>query len=68
MGDVSNKAEGLGGKAKEAFGKATGNDSAKNEGKADQVKADAKEKADDASDKVKDKANEKLGSFKDDNK
>lgn len=60
-----NKAEELGGKAKETFGKATGNDEAKHEGKADQTKADAKEKANEAGDKVQDKANEALGSFQD---
>ncbi|MCV7191245.1 CsbD family protein [Mycolicibacterium brumae] len=47
---IKNKLDDLGGKAKEAIGKATDDDSTKNEGKADQVKADFK----DAGEKVKD--------------
>lgn len=43
LGDkISNAAEDLGGKAKEAAGNATNNDRLKAEGQADQVKADAK--------------------------
>ena len=47
---VSNKIEDLGGKAKEAAGKVTGDDSKKNEGKVDQAKSSLK----DAGEKVKD--------------
>jgi uncharacterized protein YjbJ (UPF0337 family) len=47
---VSNKIDDLGGKAKEAVGKATGDDSTKNEGKLDQAKSSLK----DAGEKVKD--------------
>ncbi|SCB73662.1 CsbD-like [Pseudarthrobacter enclensis] len=43
LGDkISNAAEDLGGKAKEAAGNATNNDRLKAEGQTDQVKADAK--------------------------
>lgn len=65
MGDIRNKAEDLGGKAKEAAGEATGDRSLENEGKADQTKAQAKEKLSDAGNAVKDKANEALGKFRD---
>ncbi|BBY26388.1 CsbD family protein [Mycolicibacterium sediminis] len=47
---AKNKAEDLGGQAKEKAGDATGDESTKNEGKADQVKANLK----DAGEKVKD--------------
>jgi uncharacterized protein YjbJ (UPF0337 family) len=47
---VNNKAEGLRGKAKEAVGDATGDDSLKNQGKKDQAKSDVKQ----AGEKVKD--------------
>jgi uncharacterized protein YjbJ (UPF0337 family) len=47
---VSNKIDDLGGKAKEAVGKVTGDDSTKNEGKIDQAKSSLK----DAGEKVKD--------------
>jgi uncharacterized protein YjbJ (UPF0337 family) len=47
---VSNKVDDLGGKAKEAAGKVTGDDSTKNEGKIDQAKSSLK----DAGEKVKD--------------
>ena len=65
MGDIRNKAEDLGGKAKEAAGEATGDRSLENEGKADQTKAQAKEKLSDAGDAIKDKANEAMGKFQD---
>ncbi|RVW08418.1 CsbD family protein [Prescottella agglutinans] len=59
IGDkAKNKAEDLGGKAKEATGKATGDDELKNEGKGDQVKSAAKdvgEKVKDAASTTKDK-------------
>ncbi|MCZ9309897.1 CsbD family protein [Corynebacterium uberis] len=66
MGDLGDKAEGLAGKAKEAFGDATDNKDLENEGKADQVKSDVKEAITDAGEKIKDKANEIIGSFKKD--
>ena len=47
---VSNKIDDLGGKAKEAAGKVTGDDSTKNEGQIDQAKSSLK----DADEKVKD--------------
>ena len=47
---AKNKVDDLGGQAKEAAGNATGDESTKNEGKADQVKANLK----DAGEKVKD--------------
>lgn len=47
---AKNTAENAKGKAKETLGGATGNDSMKNEGKADQKKSDAKQ----AGEKVKD--------------
>ena len=47
---AKNKVEDLGGKAKEAGGRATGDRSTENEGKADQVKANLK----DAGEKIKD--------------
>jgi uncharacterized protein YjbJ (UPF0337 family) len=47
---ISNKIDDLGGKAKEAVGRATGDKSTKNEGKLDQAKASLK----DAGEKVKD--------------
>ena len=47
---VSNKIDDLGGKAKEAAGKVTGDKSTENEGKVDQSKANLK----DAGEKIKD--------------
>ena len=66
MGDFENKKDEFVGKAKETYGEATGDEKTANEGKADQVIADAKEKFSDAADSIKDKANEVLGSFKKD--
>lgn len=63
MGDFRNKAEELGGKAKEAAGKATGNKDLENEGKGDQVKSGIKQGFEDAKDKV----TEGLGKLKGDN-
>ena len=54
---AKNKLEELGGKAKEAIGKVTGDTSTENEGKRDQMKSnlkDAGEKIKDAGEKVKD--------------
>ena len=64
MGDFQNKADELGGKAKETAGKATGNDNHENEGKGDQVKANAKQGVEDAKDKV----TEGLGKLKGDDR
>jgi uncharacterized protein YjbJ (UPF0337 family) len=47
---IKNKIEDLGGKAKEAIGKATGDNDTKNEGRGDQAKSSLK----DAGEKVKD--------------
>lgn len=55
---AQNKAEDLGGKAKEAVGGATGDQQLENEGKGDQVKSsvkDAGEKVKDAASTLKDK-------------
>ncbi|MET3962583.1 uncharacterized protein YjbJ (UPF0337 family) [Marmoricola sp. OAE513] len=51
---LENKAQDLAGRAKEATGAATNDDSLKAEGKADQTKAGIKDKVDDVKDKVKD--------------
>lgn len=66
MGDIDNKFQDAAGKAKEGIGDVTGNDDLKNEGKADQVKADAKEKLANAGESLKDAANAAVGSFKKD--
>ena len=47
---AKNKIEDLGGKAKEAVGRATGDDRTRNEGRGDQAKASIK----DAGEKIKD--------------
>lgn len=51
--DAQNKAEDLKGRAKEATGAVTGDEDLKNEGKAEQGLAAAKEKVTEAADKVK---------------
>ncbi|WPF66276.1 MULTISPECIES: CsbD family protein [unclassified Corynebacterium] len=66
MGDFQDKAEDLAGKAKETVGDVTDNKDLENEGKADQVKSDIKEKVTEAGEAIKDKANEVLGAFKKD--
>lgn len=54
LGDkISNAAEDLGGKAKEAAGNATDNDRLRAEGQADQVKADAKKVGESVKDEFK---------------
>ena len=54
LGDkISNAAEDLGGKAKDATGNATDNDRLKAEGQADQVKADAKKVGESVKDEFK---------------
>lgn len=62
MSDIQNKAEELGGKAKEAAGEAAGNQDLQNEGKGDQLKSQIKQGVED----VKDKATEALGKLKGD--
>ena len=52
MGDLGDKAQEFGGKAKEGIGEAVGNDDLANEGRADQVKAEIKDKLDAAGDAV----------------
>ena len=66
MGDFENKKDDLVGKAKEAYGEVSGDEKTANEGKAEQVIADAKEKVSDAGEAIKDKANKVIGSFKKD--
>lgn len=63
MGDFGNKAEKFGGKAKEAFGEAVGNEQVADEGRADQTKADFKEKVSDAGEALKNAKDKVLGSF-----
>lgn len=54
LGDkISNEAEDMGGKAKEAAGNATDNDRLKAEGQKDQVKADAKKIGENIKDEFK---------------
>ncbi|ADX74301.1 CsbD family protein [Pseudarthrobacter sp. NPDC058329] len=54
LGDkISNAAEDIGGKAKEATGNATDNDRLKAEGQTDQVKADAKKVGESVKDEFK---------------
>ncbi|WP_341952101.1 CsbD family protein [Salinibacterium sp. TMP30] len=50
---IENSAEDLQGKAKEAAGKATGNEELEAEGKTDQAKADLKKAAENVKDAVK---------------
>lgn len=50
---IKNTAEDLGGKAKEAYGKVTGDDEKVAEGKADQAKADLKNAGEDVKDAFK---------------
>lgn len=65
MADLQNEFDKAAGKAKEAYGEATDNKQAENEGKADQTKADFKDKLNEAGENIKDKANEALGKFQD---
>lgn len=62
---IQDKAESLKGDAKEAFGDATNNEDLKNEGKADQLSGDVKDKLSQAGDAIKDKANEVAGKIQD---
>ena len=66
MGDLENKRDGLVGKAKESYGEATDNQDVANEGKADQVTSEAKDKLSDAAEGIKDKASKVIGSLKGD--
>ncbi|QJU55188.1 CsbD family protein [Herbiconiux sp. KACC 21604] len=50
---IRNAAEDIAGKAKEGFGKATGNEKLEAEGKADQTKADAKKAGENVKDAFK---------------
>lgn len=50
---IKNAAQDIAGKAKEAIGKATDNDKLEAEGRADQVKADAKKAGEDVKDAFK---------------
>ncbi|MEC3976169.1 CsbD family protein [Amycolatopsis sp. H20-H5] len=62
LGDkISNKAEDLGGKAKEATGNVTGDEQLQAEGKGDQAKAGVK----DAVENVKDAVGDAAGKIKD---
>ncbi len=74
MSDLENKAEELGGKAKEFAGDVADDKSLENEGKGEQVQADAKQGFEDAKNKIaegaedlKNKASEALGKLKGDN-
>ena len=62
---IEDKADQLKGKAKEAAGEVTDNESLENEGKADQLKGGVREKLEDAGDAVKDKFNEVAGKVQD---
>ncbi len=55
---LSNAAEDAKGKLKEGFGKATDNEQLEAEGKADQAKADLKDKVEDGKDAVAEKYND----------
>ena len=55
---IKNSAEDLGGKAKEAAGKVSGDKNVEAEGKADQVSAEIKDKVSEFTDKAKDVAEE----------
>lgn len=62
LGDkISNKAEDLGGKAKEAAGNATGDEQLQDEGRTDKAKAGVK----DAIDNVKDSIGDAAGNVRD---
>ncbi len=61
---IGNKTEDLGGKAKEATGNITGDDSLKNEGKGDQAKAGLKGAVENVKDAVGDLADKAKSSGK----
>jgi uncharacterized protein YjbJ (UPF0337 family) len=58
--NAENKAQDLAGRAKEAAGAATDDQSLKSEGRSDQAKAGLKDKVDQAKDKVEDKIDDIL--------
>lgn len=62
---LEGKGDQLKGGIKEAAGDLTGNDSLKNEGKADSLVGNAKEKLAEAGDAIKDKANEVAAKIED---
>lgn len=64
MDELKNKAEGAAGKAKEAAGDVTNNEELKNEGRAEQVTSDIKEKANELKDKASDAFNKIVGDSK----
>lgn len=68
MSDFDNKAQDLGGKAKEGAGNLAGDENLRDEGRADQTKADIKDKLNNAGEAIKDGANKVLGSFQNDDK
>jgi uncharacterized protein YjbJ (UPF0337 family) len=55
---LENKAQDIGGRAKEAVGSVTGNASLKAEGEADQKKASLKDKVESVKDKVQEKVDD----------
>jgi uncharacterized protein YjbJ (UPF0337 family) len=57
---IENKAQDLGGRAKEAAGSMTDDDELKAEGVADQKKAGLKDKLEDVKDKIEDKIDDAL--------
>ena len=57
---IENKAQDLGGRAKEAAGSLTDDKSLKSEGEADQTKAGIKDKIEDVKDKVQEKVDKVL--------
>ncbi|MCQ9369856.1 CsbD family protein [Corynebacterium sp. 35RC1] len=66
MSDLNNKLEDLGGKAKESFGEATGNEKLADEGRADQTKADIKDAVANAGEKLEQAKDKVLGAFQKD--
>ncbi|MCQ9342231.1 CsbD family protein [Corynebacterium kozikiae] len=66
MSDLNNKLEDLGGKAKESFGEATGNEKIADEGRADQTKADIKDAVSNAGEKLEQAKDKVLGAFQKD--
>ncbi|CAM4528314.1 CsbD family protein [Nocardia ninae] len=61
---ISNKAEDLGGKAKEAAGQMSGDDSLRGEGKADQAKAGVKGAVENVKDAIEDTVDKVKDAFK----